>query len=174
MKLRAGMLVAALLLSGCANLKLPAALSGANDPLPEREVDLISLNRDAQLAAESGETAKAEALYKSLVRRMPNDAETWLRLGNLYARNNKPDEAVGAYHRALILDSRDAKAWYNLSIIRMRQAWAALLQVQGQERLPANDPLRRQADEILMHLEKLPFLKDEQRDPKANADATRY
>lgn len=172
--MRLALFALVLLLGGCANLRLPASVTGANEPLPEREVDLVALNRDAQLAAESGETAKAEALYKSLVRRMPNDAETWLRLGNLYARNNKPDEAVGAYHRALIADSRDAKAWYNLSVIRMRQAWAAMLQVQAQERLPADDPLRRQAEEVLTHLEKLPFLKDEQRTPKAGADATRY
>lgn len=167
------------LMAGCANMKLPslpsmASLTGANDPLPEREVDLISLNREAQLAAESGEAAKAEALYKSLVRRMPNDSETWLRLGNLYARNNKPDEAVGAYHRALIANPGDSRAWYNLSVIRTRQAWAALLQVQAQETLASNDPLRRQAEEALDHLEKLPFLREEQRRAKPNADATRY
>ena len=157
-------------LSGCAGIQMPAL----TDAMPEREVDLISLNREAQLAAESGETAKAEALYKILVRRMPNDADTWLRLGNLYARNNKPDEAVGAYHRSLIANGTDAKAWYNLSVIRMRQAWAAMLQVQAQETLPSNDPLRLQAEEVLGHLEKLPFLKDEQRTCKAGADATRY
>ena len=159
-----------LALCGCSSLQLPSVLSAA----PEREVDLMSLNRDAQLAAESGETAKAEALYKSLVRRMPNDADTWLRLGNLYARNNKPDEAVSAYHRALIINGADAKAWYNLSVIRMRQAWAAMLQVQAQESLPASDPLRQQAEEVLGYLEKLPFLKDEQRKSKADADATRF
>lgn len=159
-----------LALGGCGSIQLPAALSAA----PEREIDLMSLNRDAQLAAESGETAKAEALYKSLVRRMPNDADTWLRLGNLYARNNKPDEAVSAYHRALIINGADAKAWYNLSVIRMRQAWAAMLQVQAQESLPASDPLRQQAEEVLGYLEKLPFLKDEQRKSNAGADATRF
>lgn len=159
-----------LALGGCSSLKLPEVLSAA----PEREVDLVSLNREAQLSAESGEIAKAEALYKSLVRRMPNDADTWLRLGNLYARNNKPDEAVAAYHRALVINGADAKAWYNLSVIRMRQAWAAMLQVQAQETLPASDPLRQQAEEVLGYLEKLPFLKDEQRKSKAGADATRY
>lgn len=167
---RLAVAVLLLALGGCAGIKMPTMTSA----LPEREVDLISLNREAQLASESGESAKAEALYKSLVRRMPNDADTWFRLGNLYARNNKPDEAVGAYHRALIANGADARAWYNLSVIRMRQAWAAMLQVQAQETLPANDPLRQQAEEVLGYLEKLPFLKDEQRTGKAGADATRY
>ena len=162
-------LATALVLTGCASISFPTT-----QPMPEREVDLVSLNRDAQLAAESGETARAEALYKSLVRRMPNDADTWLRLGNLYARNNKPDEAVGAYQRSLIANNREPRAWYNLSVIRMRQAWAAMLQVQAQESLPANDPLRQQAEEVLNQLEKLPFLKEEQRKAKAGGDATRF
>ena len=174
--LAATALLLLMVLGGCANVRVPMipSLSGANEHLPEREVDLVGLNRDAQLAAESGETAKAEALYKSLVRRMPNDSETWLRLGNLYARNNKPDEAVGAYQRALIANGQNSKAWYNLSVIRMRQAWAALLQVQSQAGLTTDDPLRKQAEEALTYLEKLPFLKDEPRPPKAHADATRY
>lgn len=159
-------------LAACGSVPMP--FSSKQEPLPEREVDLISLNREAQLASESGETAKAEALYKSLVRRMPNDADTWLRLGNLYARNNKPDEAVGAYHRALIINSKEPRAWYNLSVIRMRQAWAAMLQVPAQEALASGDPLRKQAEDMLAHMEKLPFLQDEQRKPLKDADATRY
>ncbi len=163
----AGALAVVLLCAGCASTQ---SRSAAN----EKEVDLVGLNREAQLALESGETAKAEALYKSLVRRMPNDSETWLRLGNLYARNNKPDEAVGAYQRALIANNTEARAWHNLAVVRLRQAWAALLQVQAQENLAADDPLRIQAEEALDHLEKLPFLSGEQRKAKAGADASKF
>ncbi len=162
------LLWAVLTLGGCA---LPAASSFA---LPEKEVDLVSLNRDAQLAAESGETAKAENLYRSLVKRMPNDSETWLRLGNLYARNNKPDEAVGAYQRALIANNSESRAWYNLGIVRLRQGWAAMLQTQVQPDETADPVIRKQAEEVLTHLEKLPFLEGSSRKVERGADATRY
>jgi cytochrome c-type biogenesis protein CcmH/NrfG len=137
-------------------------------------LDLISINAAAQLAAEGDETAKAEALYKSLVRRVPNDSETWLRLGNLYAKNNKPDEAVGAYQRALIANGREARAWNNLAVIRLRQAWAALLQVQAMGTPAVSDSLYTQVEEALNHLEKLPYLTGESRTVKGGADATKY
>lgn len=155
-------------LTGCA---VPA-MTGVG--MPEKEVDLVGLNRDAQLAAESGETAKAEILYRSLVKRMPNDASTWLRLGNLYARNNKPDEAVGAYQRALIANNAESRAWYNLGVVRLRQAWAAMLQVQIQLDDATDPTLRKQAEEVLEYLEKLPFIEGTPRKAERGADATRY
>jgi len=142
--------------------------------MPEKEVDLVGLNREAQLAAESGETAKAEVLYRSLVKRMPNDASTWLRLGNLYARNNKPDEAVGAYQRALIANNAESRAWYNLGVVRLRQAWAAMLQVQVQLDDATEPTLRKQAEDVLEYLEKLPFIEGTPRKAERGADAARY
>lgn len=121
-----------------------------NDP------DVITINREAQLAYEGGENAKAEALYKSLVRKMPNDAETWFRLGNLYARANRPDEAANAYQRSLISNNANARAWHNLGVIRLRQAWAAMLQ--AQENLKPDTPLYQAVDQVLKELEKMPLV----------------
>jgi len=121
-----------------------------NDP------DVITINREAQLAYEGGESAKAEALYKSLVRKMPNDAETWFRLGNLYARSNRPDEAANAYQRSLLSDSANARAWHNLGVVRLRQAWASMLQ--AQELLKPDTPLYQSVDEMLKELGKLPVV----------------
>lgn len=121
-----------------------------NDP------DVITINREAQLAYEGGENAKAEALYKSLVRKMPNDAETWFRLGNLYARANRPDEAANAYQRSLISNNANARAWHNLGVIRLRQAWAAMLQ--AQENLKPDTPLHQAVDQVLKELEKMPIV----------------
>ena len=160
-----------LLLLGLSACAVPP-LTGVG--MPEKEVDLVGLNREAQLAAESGETAKAEVLYRSLVKRMPNDASTWLRLGNLYARNNKPDEAVGAYQRALIANNAESRAWYNLGVVRLRQAWAAMLQVQVQLDDATEPTLRKQAEDVLEHLEKLPFIEGTPRKAERGADAARY
>jgi predicted Zn-dependent protease len=149
-------LALAALLSGCGTTLVSGALRSI-----DREPDLVSLNREADLAYESGEAAKAETLYRSLARRMPNDAETWLRLGNLYARNNRPDEAAAAYQHALIANNADARAWNNLAVVRLRQALAALLQAQAHSK--DKTPLAGQIDENLEQLGKLPVLEDQPR-----------
>ncbi len=108
------LLSAVLLLGACST---PTVIGG----------DVFDLHRNAVLAYESGEDARAEALYQGLARAAPNDAETWLRLGNLYARSDKPDDAADAYQHALLLNRNDPRAWYNLGLIRQRQAHAAYI-----------------------------------------------
>jgi tetratricopeptide (TPR) repeat protein len=168
--MRAALLVAAiagLTVVGCGTTVVSSALRAIDS-----EPDLVSINREAQLAYESGEAAKAEALYKSLVRRMPNDAETWFRLGNLYARNNRPDEAAGAYQRALLANSSDARIWNNLAVVRLRQGWAALLQAQAHSK--DDTPLATQVDTNLDHLSKLPVLEGESRQVDPAMGTGRY
>jgi len=157
--LAAATVVMAASLGGCT-----AAVSTAIKTL-DKDPDLVSINREAELAYESGEAAKAEALYKNLVRRMPNDAETWMRLGNLYARNNRPEEAAAAYQKALAIDSNEAKAWNNLGVVRLRQAWAALIQARAT--VAAKSPLAEQLDTTLEHLGKLPLLEAESKLPSS-------
>jgi len=156
--LLATMVAMAASLGGCT-----AAVSTAIKTL-DKDPDLVSINREAELAYESGEAAKAEALYKNLVRRMPNDAETWMRLGNLYARNNRPEEAAAAYQKALAIDSSEAKAWNNLGVVRLRQAWAALIQARAT--VEAKSPLAEQLDTTLEHLGKMPLLEAESKLPQ--------
>ncbi len=125
------------------------------------DADLVTINREAELAYESGEAAKAEALYKSLVRRMPNDGETWFRLGNLYARANRPDEAANAYQRALLANNADPRAWHNLGVVRLRQAWASMLQ--AHEYLKPGQPLYDAVEGVLKQLEKIPLVDPEKK-----------
>ncbi|MBV8031890.1 MAG: tetratricopeptide repeat protein [Betaproteobacteria bacterium] len=146
MRLGGAALLAALALGGCANGSSPMQMFDG-DP------DVVTINREAELAYESGDAAKAEALYKSLARRMPNDAETWFRLGNLYARANRPDEAANAYQRALIANNTNARAWHNLSVIRLRQAWAAMLQ--AHDNLKPDSPLYAEVETVLKQLEQI-------------------
>ena len=147
-RVKSGALLASLLLAGCGASSAMQMID--NDP------DVITINREAQLAYEGGENAKAEALYKSLVRKMPNDAETWFRLGNLYARANRPDEAANAYQRSLIANNSNARAWHNLGVVRLRQAWASMLQ--AQENLKPGTPLYQAVDQVLKELEKMPIV----------------
>src|SRR4051812_48449517 len=155
-------LASVLLVSGCATGVATAIKALDNEP------DLVTINREAQFAYESGEDARAEVLYRSLVRRMPNDSETWLRLGNLYARSNHADEAANAYQKALIANNSDPRAWHNLGVVRLRQAWASMLQAHSN--LDPKDPLYENVEAVIKHLGQLPLLQDGLAKPIISAD----
>jgi tetratricopeptide (TPR) repeat protein len=121
--------------------------------------ELALLSQNAQLADVGGDAAKAEALYKSVLRQTPNDPEIWFRLGNLYANNNRPDEAAIAYQRCLIADNAFSKAWHNLSMVRLRQAYATMLQAQAT--VNESDPLAQRIDDTLEQLSHITVISDQ-------------
>jgi tetratricopeptide (TPR) repeat protein len=131
-----------LLASGCA---MPPATNG----------NLYDMRRDAQLAYAANEEQKAENLLLGLSRAAPNDPEAWFYLGNLYARTNRPDQAVQAYQKGLMRNSGDAKAWHNIGVVRLREAWAAFVQAHG---LAApGDPLYEKIEAVIAAMEKIPL-----------------
>ena len=107
-------------------------------------------HQSAVLAYESGADARAEALYQGLARAAPNDPETWLRLGNLYARSNRPDKAADAYERGLLLAPNDARLWYNLGVIRQRQAHASF--IAAHQYIGDADPLQARTKALIERL----------------------
>ncbi len=155
--------VAAVLLAGCA---MGAGQGGPMVQSPQSgENDLLTR---PQFSANDGEAARTETLYISVLRRMPNEAETWYRLGNLYANNNRPDPAAAAYNRALLGDNGNSKAYHNLGIIRLRQAYAALLQ--GQMTVdPTDEAMVKRIDEIVEQLGRVPGLSDQAQAARSNA-----
>ncbi|WP_269532030.1 tetratricopeptide repeat protein [Chitinimonas sp. BJYL2] len=86
------------------------------------------MHRDAEAAYQDGDDVRSEKLLQALLRTAPNDAETWFRLANLYARSDRPEQATEAYQRSLMLNPADSRAWHNLAVVRLRQAQAALTQ----------------------------------------------
>ena len=127
------------------------------------------MQREAQAAFDSGENARAEVLYKGLTRAMPNDAETWFRLGNLYARTDNADQAVNAYLTALSLDGTNSRAWHNLGIVRLRQAWAALLRANALT--GEKEAVHTMSTELVRALEKMPYLSDDRSAKPASSAA---
>ena len=120
--------------------------------------DVLRMQREAQAAFDNGEDARAEVLFKALARATPNDAETWLRLGNLYARTNNPEQAVEAYLKSLSLNSNDSRAWNNLGIMRLRQSWASL--IRANSLADPKDNAYATSSEIVRALEQLPSIAD--------------
>jgi tetratricopeptide (TPR) repeat protein len=149
------------MMRGLAALLLCSMLAGCGgfESRPESGgEEFLKMQREAQAAFDSGENARAEILYKGLLRANPNDAEAWFRLGNLYARTDNADQAVDAYLRCLSINGNDARAWHNLGVVRLRQAWAALLRANTLTAPP--EPIHAMSTDMIRALEKVPHLSD--------------
>lgn len=147
-----------------ATVSITACASGAGGPggpagLSADAGKQEEMFKTAKLGPADGEAARSEALYLALLRKTPMDYETWFRLGNLYANRNRPDEAAAAYERVLLGDNGHTRAWHNLSIIRLRQAYASLMQAH----LSGNgdDELSKRIDELVEQLGQVSALSDQ-------------
>lgn len=66
--------------------------------------------------------ATAVEQFEKLVLDIPKDAELWFKLGNAYAKNKQPQQAISAYQNSLLRDPRFEKAWYNMGIVQTQIA----------------------------------------------------
>lgn len=139
----AGLLAASLIVSGCATSgSPPASTPGTAAPA----ADAVQIASAADTAYRDQDWPTAERLYVALTRARPEDAETWFRLGNIYARTERPEPAVRAYQEALGRDASHARAWHNLGILRMRLAALAFARLA--EVAAADDPLRAHGEAL--------------------------
>jgi tetratricopeptide (TPR) repeat protein len=96
--------------------------------------------RKADLAYREARLEDAEPLYRQITLDHPELKDVWFRLGNIYTRQNQLDAAVRAYERTIQLDKNEDRAWYNLSLVRLKQAVATL--EAASQTLPADSKLR--------------------------------
>jgi cytochrome c-type biogenesis protein CcmH/NrfG len=148
-----------LALTACAS-RGPGAGEGPMAQAPAApETELLTR---AQFGPQDGEAARTEALYISVLRRVPTEGDTWYRLGNLYANNNRPESAAAAYNRALLANNANTRAWHNLAVIRLRQSYAAL--IQAQLTVDTNDDaMVKRIEELLDQLDKVTVLGEQSR-----------
>jgi len=86
---------------------------------------VVDQQREAEQAYAANDMPRALARYQALTRALPLHTDYWFRLGNVYVRLNRPDDAVEAYRRVLQREPSHAKAWHNLGVVRLREAEAA-------------------------------------------------
>ena len=85
------------------------------------DVDMLELRKQADAAYSKDDLVTSEKDYQILVKEMPEIALHWFRLGNIYVRTNRPYAAMDLYREAVVRDPKFAKAWYNLSIVQLKQ-----------------------------------------------------
>lgn len=83
--------------------------------------DLFELQKQAEQAYLNDDYTTAERDYEILIKEVPEIASHWFRLGNIYVRTNRPAAAINLYREAVLRDPTYAKAWYNMSIVQLKQ-----------------------------------------------------
>ena len=138
-------ILAAITLTGCDPVNIKPSSTDLKTVLDVRQ--------RADQAYQQEDWSTAEREYRYLVENVPNDAEPWFRLGNIYARTGRLDAAVVAYREALVRDSKSSKAWHNLGIVQLRQASGTFVEMQ--QYTAPDDPLRERAQQVLNHMDAL-------------------
>ncbi len=124
-------------------LVLSAFIAACGNGSMVKKNELLQLQAYAANAYEKEDWRAAERRFKELTERVPGEGEFWFRLGNIYARTHRPEEAVKAYKEALIRQKVKSKSWHNMGIVYVRQAANAFTQML--EEMPAEDPLFERA-----------------------------
>ncbi len=105
--------------------------------------DIAVTQQRAKLAYDAGNWVNAEVHYRKLTEQLPADAEPWFRLGNVYTRLDRPNDAILAYQESIVRNPRNTKTWHNLGIVQLRQATSTFVQLQQYSQ--TDDPLNQRA-----------------------------
>jgi Flp pilus assembly protein TadD len=103
--------------------------------------------KSAEAAYKKGDWRVAAVEYKKLTEVYPRNSQMWFSLGTSYALLGSLDESATALETAVSLDPRDARAAYNLALVRLNQAEAALKSAEAN--IPPTSPLRQEIAKIL-------------------------
>jgi tetratricopeptide (TPR) repeat protein len=134
--------------SKLACLALSVFLSGCNlaGQKPDaKKTELVGLPsyklslEDADASYKRKSYLTAVKKYEKLHERFPKDTFVLFKLGNSYNHSDKPDQAIEAYKKALDLDQKMSKSWYNLGVVYMQQS--AKVWEEMSENVNSDDPL---------------------------------
>lgn len=132
-----------LLLNLCACNQLGIKKNDENEAKP----DLRELRTSAEEAYLKDDLETSERAYQTLVRELPGIADHWFKLANIYVRTNRPIAAIDLYREAVLRDPKFAKAWFNLSIVQLKQSAYTLNEMLIY--VDKNDPLYPEARKLL-------------------------
>ncbi|MCL2913868.1 tetratricopeptide repeat protein [Shewanella corallii] len=115
--------------------------------------DIMTIQAQAEQAYRRAMLDQAESLYLEVLNSVPNYAPAWFRLGNIYTRTGRQEAAIAAYQRCLELEPNNQKAWYNMSLVRLKQSTQLLQEASG--RGDQKSAVHQQIEALLSELTQL-------------------
>ena len=124
----------------------------------ETKQDLFELQKQAETSYLNDDLVASERDYEILIKELPEIALHWFRLGNIYVRTNRPAAAIGLYREAVLRDPTYAKAWFNMSIVQLKQTAYSLNEMLLYT--DKNDPMYSKAKDLLEGIQSIIEQKD--------------
>jgi tetratricopeptide (TPR) repeat protein len=84
----------------------------------------MGLMEQARYYYEKALYSEAERIYLQLESTMPDNYDINFRLGNIYVRTGQFPAAEARYLKCIDIDSSEPKCWYNLSLLKVKEALA--------------------------------------------------
>ena len=109
--------------------------------------DFMSRYEQAEKYYQGGLYSDAERVLLDLHRQSPKNYDVLFRLGNIYVRTGQFDAAERVYGLCIRIDPEQPKGWYNLSLLRVKQAM--YLAEEGRRKTRAKAP------EFIGHFDRL-------------------
>lgn len=100
------------------------------NPDNAKPVDLLEVYAKASKAYAEQNWGDSEKHYTTLIQNAPGESEPWFKLGNVYARTQRPGLAIEAYQETLIRDPKHVKAWHNMAVLQLRGARQSFSELQ--------------------------------------------
>ncbi len=110
-------------------------------------IDYFEIQKQADTAYLNDDLVESEKGYQILVKEKPAIAQNWFRLANIFVRTNRPSAAITLYREAVIRNPKYTKAWYNLSIVQLKQTAYSLNEMI--QYADIDDPLYDKAKDLL-------------------------
>jgi tetratricopeptide (TPR) repeat protein len=132
-------------LTGCASKPVEKQAEGNQQ--------IMQLQANAERAYKMAMLDQAESLYFEVLASVPNYAPAWFRLGNIYTRTGRHDAAIAAYSKSLEFQPGNQKAFYNISLVRIKQSTETLTAATKQG--DVNSPIGKQIQALLDALNQL-------------------
>ena len=93
----------------------------SSNSVNKKRIDSFEL---AKVYYEKALYSESERLLLQLDRDVPNDYDINFRLGNIYVRTGQFPAAELRFRRCIDIDNSEPKAWYNLSLLKIKESLA--------------------------------------------------
>lgn len=93
---------------------------------------------------------RAESLFLEIIKDNPGLVDAWLKLGNIYTRQNRLKAATRCFEKAIALNVEDGRAWYNLALVKIKEA--ELILESAERAVPPNSEYQQYIQNLYIRL----------------------
>lgn len=104
-------------------LLIPFLLLGCATPTRSNDSESsVDTYEQAVRAYNRAMLERAEPLFLQVISKSPQHYDAHFMLGNIHMRTGSYEAAAHYYEKAIVIEPRDSRAWFNFYLVRIQQA----------------------------------------------------